>query len=301
MRVPISRPNGKNAKYAAVGVVAILEVAAVLYVVLYPPVYTGPQYIIPPPPKASTTTTTSTHTHVPPNAIQVNSAIIQNGSLILDALNKGPAQTTTLQVTYVCGPGFVHCLNYKKLVGSSYIAVYVLPVGREFKASFAGICFFPIQSCKKYHPVNMSSYYLDLQVGFVSGAPVNLQVTPVANNTWAPLTSVVDIGSKLTAFKGNLTGNLNMTVMVNSNVPAVNYTLSINTFKTNSSGYSYVLASNRTGCGGSLGASCTPLVTLLSFNTVQTGIYPGLFFGIVVHDLNVTSTYFAAWDEAGAG
>ncbi len=305
MRVPIGKPNGRKTKLAALVIVLAIEITAVYYdVYASPNTYTGPTYVIPTSTTHSVTTTTSaTVRPPPPNVLVLKSALINNGTLILDMQNKGPSETTDMVVTNICSPGFVNCMTYGRAAGRSYQSIYVLPVGREFKANFTGICFFPIVGCSHYFPVATSSYYIDVRFDFVKGNPVYMPIVALANNTWARRTSVTNITSSITGYVGNLTGRLNVTVTVDNNIYfAVNYTTSINTWRSSSSGYNWAIVSNKTGCGGSLANDCsTPIPGVTTFNLVQTGVYPGAYYAVVVRDLNVTSTYFAAWDKVLGG
>ncbi len=301
MRVPIGKPGGRRAKYLAIGLIAILEVSAVLYVYLEAPVYSGPTYVIPSP-TTKTTTATATTKPTPPNSITVESALISNGTLNLDVYNKGPSATTEMEVTELCSPGFFTCLSYKKLSGVFYTSIFVLPAGRTFSANFTGICYFPILGCKRYFPVTGSEYYLDVEFLFAKGSPVTVPLSVLSNNTWAPRTSVTNITSNAIAFEGNLTGRLYVNVTSNFNVNAVNYTTSLNAYKSAGRGYSTSLIENETGCGGSLPTACgSPIPVLIDFNSVQTDLYPGGYAAVVVHDLNVTGTYFAMWDPVQNG
>ena len=301
MRSPIRRPNGHVVRIAALCLVALLEVALVVYIVSYPPTFTGPVYVSPTTTTTTKITTTSSKvstTIVPQNSIVVKAAFVYNGTLTLDVKNTGSVATADLVVMSICSPGFVNCVKYSSAAGRSYTAIFVLPAGREFAANFAGVCVFPIAACSRYHPVYPYSYYLTVRFDFASGSPVTVPVTVAAHSTWAQKTSIANITSSLLVFTKNLTGWVNATITTVSTATADNYTVMVKGWKSPASGLSITLVSNKTGCGGRLTDPCSsPFTGLTHFNAVQTGIYPGEYYGVVIHDLNYTSTYFALWVE----
>ena len=303
MRIPVPKPNGNRIKWMSVALVAILEVSAVAYIYAYRPTYTGPTYVPPATTRSTTTSKTTSTTLAPkPNVLIVGSSLIENDTLMMDVLNKGPSTTKDVVVTAICAPGFVNCVDYKKAAGKYYLSTFVLPVNREFLANLTGICFVPITSCVRYYPVATSSYYLNLRFDFVSGKSVSVPLTVLANNTWAKRTSITNLTASVTAFTGNLTGRLGAAITVNESVFGVNYTTTVNTFKSLNLGYRNTLVSNRTGCGGDLFVDCsTPVLVNQTFTTVLTGIYPGANVLVIVHDLNVTATFFATWEKVGSG
>jgi hypothetical protein len=252
---------------------------------------------------ASTVTKTSTTTtHPPVDQIKVESAVIINDTLRMEVHNLGPSTTSLLTLASVCNPGFQTCHSYASLAGAYYKQTFVLPANRTFMANLTRVCAVPISSCRSYLPVANNTYYLQVKFGFVDGTSVLVPVTAMANDTWSPyITAIEDITSpSLVVAPPNLTGLLNITVMVNDSLPSASWTTLLDGYQKSSGAYSGTLLTNSTGCMGSgtgnftsdghklvanfTGDCSQPLRVIVSFSTVLTGVVPGSYYALVVRD-----------------
>lgn len=319
--------NGRTLKWLAVGVIAVLEVSAVVYLREFP--VTGASqnpFLIPTSTSTTSSTsqviTTSTHTTTQVvDHLDLKSPIIENGSLMFSVLNEGPAETTRLAVTSVCTPGFIYCVGYKRLAGGSYLETFDLPPGDTFDASLPGVCVMAISGCTHYLPIANNTYYLQLSFTWANGYTLTVPVAAEANDTWAPHPTAVQgiAPPQVVIVPKNLTGYFDANITVYSSLSNATFKSVLYTSNNPKAGWNTPILSNETGCGTFnksnftyvVTSSCTPTVVITGFSTVTTGIAPGALYALVVHDLtkdkgkgmpdaSVYSIAYAAWVEAEA-
>ena len=241
----------------------------------------------------STAPTTTTNT-LPPDQVAVESAVIRNGTLALKVMNKGPSSTSSLTLTGLCTPGFLTCYDYRGMAGAYRRIVFVLPAKKTFMENLTGVCTMPIPGCLSYNPVSGTSYYLQVQFGFVDGQYVTVPVAVKCNSTWARYpTAITNVTLPvLSTFSNNLTGVFSVTVTVNSSLTSlcktacVGFSTVLDGYLKPSNGFSGALLTNSSiACGGNSSFDCSmPLTATVKFSTVLTGIDSGPFYAVVVHD-----------------
>ena len=255
-------------------------------------------------PTSSTTTkstsTTSSTSHPPPDQATVDSAVINNGTLSMHVLNKGPGTTSSLTVMSLCTPAFRTCYDYKGMAGAYTRIVFVLPPKRSFVANMTGVCTMPIPSCHAYYPVAGSNYYLQVKFSYADGQSVLVPIIAMANSTWSRYpTAILNVSDpSLMTFSENLSGIMSVSVTVNSSLTdfcfrdCVGFTAQLDGYLKPSNGFSGILLTNKTiRCGGNSTFDCTvPLTATLRFYTVLTGIIPGPYYAIIVRDTTDIAT-----------
>jgi hypothetical protein len=312
-----------SAKYVAVAWIVLLELIAAVYLYANPVAgQSQNQFFI----QTSTTTTTTsttkpTTTHPPSDSIKVESAVIANGTLMMDVHNLGPSTTKLLTVTEVCTPRFQTCYDYRKLSGSYYQITFVLPAERTFVANLSGVCTIAISGCKNYLPVANMTYYLQVKFTFVDGVSIVVPVSAMANDTWDQFpTAVLGISfPSLLIVPANLTGMLNYTIDVNDSLPYASWTTQLDGYMKPSNAFSGVILSNKTGCTSSSASpgqgyrlpkgaynytddcSAGTFPILVGFSTVLTGITSTSYYSLVIRDTTDIDNATGHFPNCGSG
>jgi hypothetical protein len=292
--------RGKRTRWAAVGLIVVLEIGAFVY--LYPSFFGAPQgpavkFSFP---TTSSTTKTSTSTKPPQNSIVITSAIISDNILRLGVKNTGTTWTKNMTVAYICTPAFLSCYSYKLISGLKLTRTFVLAPQGKYVYNITAICVVPMAHCRQFHPLANFSYYFEVSFGYANGASVTLPVTARAINTFPPSASVQGLTYNLETFPKNGTGLLTVRMLINSSLDSASFTVRM--FMMAGRGKFILKHVNKIGCGGDLPVSCSSgnLTMIATLSTVATGIgtpnYPPPYV-LTVQDQSVLpkTRYFVLW------
>jgi len=301
----------RRLKWAAVGLVVILEVGALVY-------FSEVIFGIPPGPSVSftfrTTTTptrtstrttgTSTSTSHLPEQVVIKSAFIVDGTLTMVINNTGTIWTENLTVAGICTPDFAVCYSYQAVSGHVLTKTFALGPKGEYELKIADVCVVPELSCSLYHPVANYSYNYAITVSFVSGLPETLPVIAKAAET-SPITDAFQglwykkaSSIKLDAFLNNDSGSLTLRISIKSGLKLARFIADLYT-RIGNGGYTDLLLYKGAGCSSTANCASGTVILTTPFSTTQTGIgtpiYP-LPYLMTVRDLTASgTTYFAVW------